>query len=202
MQNTQTVIVQRRSIRKYKETPLKREQIERILQAAAMAPSAKNQQPWRFIVVQGGAKQHMIDAMHAGINRFERGEGYFRAVGPLLAAARHTVSIMQQAPVTVFFVNTKGMALEKELSAAERMLDLLNVQSVSAAVENLLIAAQAEGLGTLWIGDIFFAERELAAWLGLGRRETLMAAVAVGYPDETPSARPRKPMEELISWME
>lgn len=58
-----TAISARRSIRKYKSTPVRRELIEEVLQAGMLAPSSKNRQPWRFIVASGRAKEALLDAM-------------------------------------------------------------------------------------------------------------------------------------------
>ena len=195
-------IASRRSVRKFSSRPVEREKIERALLAASQAPSAKNRQNWRFVVAQGESKAQMISAMGAGIEAFERGDGFFRPVGPLLADARFSMDVMDRAPAVIFVINTKGAPLDKALSPAERMADLLGVQSVSAAIENLLLAAHAQGLGTLWVGNVFFAYRELTSWLGLEAREQMMAAVVVGYPDEPPKSRPEKSLEKLVQWRE
>ena len=62
-------ILNRRSIRKYKDTPVPREAIEEILYAGSLAPSSKNRQPWKFIVVSGEAKKEMLEAMGRGLAR-------------------------------------------------------------------------------------------------------------------------------------
>jgi len=80
-----------------------------------------------------------------------------------------------------------------------RIWSLVNTQSIGAAIQNMLLAAEAAGLGTLWICDVLVAEDELAAWLG--RTDELVAAVAVGYADEAPPARPRKSWREVTDWL-
>lgn len=66
-------ILNRRSIRNYQSTPVSREGIEEVLRAGVLAPSSKNRQPWKFIVVSGAAKKEMLNAMRLGLIR-ERGE--------------------------------------------------------------------------------------------------------------------------------
>jgi nitroreductase len=56
------------------------------------------------------------------------------------------------------------------------------------------------GLGTLWICYVFYAYDELRQWLG--REDQMIAAVAIGYPDEAPDPRPRRPLEELVTWLD
>jgi len=75
-------------------------------------------------------------------------------------------------------------------------MDVLDIQSIGAAIQNMLLAAQELGLGSLWICDVFIAYEELCHWLG--ETGELIAAVSFGYADESPPARPRKPMREVV----
>ena len=63
----------------------------------------------------------------------------------------------------------------------------------------MLLAAQDFELGTLWICDIFHCDKEICSWLN--RKDELVAAVAIGYPNQSPYPRPRKLSEEVISWI-
>jgi nitroreductase len=62
----------------------------------------------------------------------------------------------------------------------------------------MLLAARAMGLGTLWMCDVWSAYQQLEEWLG--ESGELIAAVALGYPDEEPAARPRRPLSEVVRW--
>ena len=79
------------------------------------------------------------------------------------------------------------------------MLELLDAVSVGAAVENLLLEAEALGLGTLWIGNTFLAYDAIAEEMAVDGQ--LLGAVALGYPDEYPSPRPRKSLEEIAAFL-
>lgn len=72
------------------------------------------------------------------------------------------------------------------------------MRSPSARRWRMTLEATALGLGSLWICDTFFAQRELSEWLGV--TGVLTAAMAVGYAGEAPPARPRKSMEEIVEW--
>ena len=193
-------IINRRSIRKYRDTEIPRDMVEEILRSGILAPSSKNRQPWRFVVVSGPSRQGMSDAMERGLNREENDSG--QALLPdsrrHLGGARHTLHIMAQAPVTILIVNTLGMNLSASLTPEERIYEICNAQSIGAAIENMTLAANSLGLGSLWICDTFFAHRELMDWLG-GEGE-LAAAMTLGYADEDPSPRPRTPMEQIAEW--
>ena len=74
----------------------------------------------------------------------------------------------------------------------------MDTQSIGAAIQNIILAAEAFGLGALWICDIFQCHKEISIWFN--ESEELVAAVAVGYPNQSPSERPRKSLEELVDW--
>lgn len=194
----QEAIAARRSIRKFGPGPVGREQLARIIAAGAAAPSSKNRQPWHFTAVGGAAKAAMLDAMARGIAREQR-EPLLPGSNQHIPGALHTLRIMGQAPVTVLVSNPLEPAMTPPDSMEADFYHLANAQSVGAAVQNMALAALGEGLGTLWICDIDFAMPELLDWLGSDR--LLVAALAVGHPAEAPSARPRKPVEETVTWM-
>lgn len=191
------LIQQRRSIRKYKPDAVPKEAIEQIVQAGRLAPSSKNRQPWRFIITTGNAKDESLCAMRHGLEREKRFPLLPESV-PHLGGAEHTLRIMQEAPVIIYIVNPLGLDLQRPLTAEERIYEICNVQSVGAAIENMILAATEQGLGSLWICDIYFAYEELTDWLNTDGE--LLAALAVGYADEAPPARPRKEMSDLVEW--
>ncbi len=194
-------IAARRSIRNFADREIPKDTIETILQHAHMAPSAKNRQPWKFVVVTEKEKPAMLDAMRRGFARDMQGEGLLGllAANPsLLASAEHSLRVMEQAPVTIFVLNTDGNTLKEGASIQDRLLDVTNLQSIGAAIQNMLLAAGDLGIGSLWICDVFFAYDALLDWLS--EKNQLIAAVALGYPEENPGARPRKPLAEVIEW--
>ena len=74
--------------------------------------------------------------------------------------------------------------------------ELVDVQSIGAAIQNMLLAAIELGVGSLWIADVLYAVTELKEWLG--ETGQLVAAVSFGMPDESPDERPRKSFDELV----
>jgi nitroreductase len=189
---TLEAIAQRRSIRKFKDTPVTDEQIRALLHAATLAPSGKNRQPWRFVVVRGEKRAEMIATMRAGMEAS-------KAQGRDLGSSPWTVQIMEKAPVTIFVFNDDLENIDRPYSIYDMIGNSVDVQSIGAAIQTMLLAAHDMGLGTLWICDVFYAYQELCTWLG--ETHQLVAAVAVGYPDETPSSRPRKSVDEVTRWM-
>lgn len=196
---TLDAIAARRSIRRFKPDPLTREQITAILHAGTLAPSSKNGQPWRFVVVGGPHKQPMLDAMRTGMDVEKQGKGYFGEDGPgIIRWAEYTWDIMHQAPITVFIYSTIPFPLETAHIQTAQFTAFSQVQSVSAAIQNMLLAAEDMGIGSLWICDIFFAYDALQQHLGVEGQ--LLAAVSFGYADEAPGPRGRRPVDDVTDW--
>jgi nitroreductase len=190
--NTLDAIAARRSIRRFKDDPIPETTLQAILTAATQAPSGKNRQPWRFVVVQGDRRAEMIHIMREAVART-------KAQGEDPGSSEWTTNVMAQAPVTVFVFNPHGTRPWLAHSIDDMFQDLVNIQSVGAAIQNLLLAAQELGLGSLWIADVLYAYEELCGWLG--EKGAMIAAVSLGTPAESPPARPRKPLEDVTRWM-
>lgn len=192
-----TEIETRRSIRKYDGREVPREMLERIVAAGLCAPSAKNRQPWKFVVVTDNAKRDALSVMERGLER-EKHEPFLPESSGNLADAEHTLKVMRQASAVIFVVNVLGAEISQALTVDERVYEICNAQSIGAAVQNMSLAAVELGLGSLWVCNTFFSQRELNEWLNTDGE--LFAALAVGYAAESPSPRPRKPLSEAVEW--
>ena len=144
-----TAIQERRSIRKYKNTPISPKTIALVLRAGCQAPSSKNRQPWRFVVCAGAAKAEMISAMDAGLQR-EAQHPLLPGSTQYLTGAVRTRDIMAQAPAVILVANTLGLPLDQPLTPEQRIFELCNAQSIGACMENMSLAASRMGLGSLW----------------------------------------------------
>ena len=139
-------------------------------------------------MIQGNAKENMINVFRLGIGREENDSA-------LLPQSRQH---MAEAPTIVFVVNSLGKSIMEELTTEERVYEICNIQSISAAIQNMLLAATEKGIGSLWICDIYFAYPELCKWLNSDGQ--LIAAIAFGYPNEFPKERPRKKIDDVVEW--
>jgi predicted transcriptional regulator YdeE len=152
-------VANRRSIRKFKSDVMPEEALRRILQAGILAPSGMNRQPWKLYVVQGEKRAEMTARLMEGLaNREKEGKN--------TGGARHSFEVMAQAPVTVFIFRPGQAAVWPEEVMPRYSTDVVDVQSVGAAIENMLLAAQELGVGSLWVCDVFSAGEELSNWLG------------------------------------
>ncbi len=191
-------IYSRRSIRKFKRIPILKEDIEKIIQAGSAAPSAKNRQPWKCIVLGNRYKEAFLMEMEKGIEREEYLSAFLPKSRGGLTDAKNTLRIMREAPVLFAIVNTNGKSPFGELDTDERFTEICDSLSIGAFVENMLLQAEKMGIGTLWIANTCFAYRELVSYLDV--QGQLIGAVALGYADEQPGKRPRKEWEEIVEF--
>jgi nitroreductase len=176
-------IMRRRSIRRYENTPVPIELVKEVLEAATWAPSAKNGQQWRFIVLTGDAKRRLTDLFRVQLDDFIAKHGK-EASG----SSTWSCSVMEEAPVLVMVYNTAEMGWDTE------------VHSVAAAIQNMLLRAHDLGLGSLWIGDIYYALEALEEQLG--KPWKLMATVTLGYPAEEGRVPKKMRLDEVSEFLE
>ncbi len=172
-------IAQRVSCRAYQPKPVPEAHLMQILEAARLAPSACNQQPWRFAVVRDPALRRRIVE-----------EGFLPGIKMTWAtdAPVHVVIGMERSFVT------------HRLAASVSGVDYPWVD-IGIAGEHLVLAATELGLGTCWIGWI--KPREVARVVGWPASVKPVIVITVGYPSdpESVSAHRRKPLNELVQWL-
>ena len=184
---TQNVIEGRRSIRAFQDKPISKKVLTQLLELASKAPSGKNRQPWRFLVLQSEGKNEFLRVMQDAVaGRKANGINVGSCEGSILA--------METAAAVVLVFNPFSKA-EPDYNHYRLLTD---TQSIGAAIQNLLLAVTDAGLGGLWICDVFNVMEEISEWLK--RPDELVAAVAIGYPAQSPFARPRKPLAEITKW--
>ncbi|MBI4976887.1 MAG: nitroreductase family protein [Spirochaetes bacterium] len=187
-------IYERRSIRSFVDRDVPDDLITACLKAANKAPSAHNQQSWRFIVVRGQKKKELSELI------VNRAAGFPKASAALLRMAARSIT---SAPVVVAVANT-GELIEhgKRLFAIDedKAVDFfrtMEIQSSAAAVENLLLAATSLGLATVWLGIMYLIKDEVLELLGEPKGE-FMAIVPVGYTSRETSGPQKKKLDVIV----
>lgn len=125
----------RRSIRHFLPTPLIKEQLEEIVRAGMAAPSAKNLQPWHFVVTEGKAKERVCAAMEAGIER-ERHSPMLPDTRHYLDGAFETLRVMREAAAVILITSPIARPLSATMTLDQRVTEICTAQSVGAAIEN------------------------------------------------------------------
>ena len=188
----------RRSIRKYLDKQVPKEMIEQIIDAGRMSPSAKNRQPWQYIVLGGESKSEFLKHMWKGILREENEYALLPNSRNGLSDAKNTWNIMQQAPILIIILNSNGKSPFDAVDVDSRFVEICDTLSIGASIENMLLKATEIGLGTLWIANTCYAYKELTEYLETTQQ--LVGAIALGYADEMPTQRPRKKMEDIVEY--
>jgi nitroreductase len=199
----------RRSIRKFRPEMPDRALIEKLLAAAVSAPSASNKQPWRFLVVTNSeVKARMAAAVRAAVDRVARHidpqfEGPFRAYGDYFTRFENAPVVMVplHRPLTLL-----SMMVGRDLPDVDRqnisaMEQQSGIVSTSLATQNLLLMAHDLGLGASGLTGPLIALNELHTILSVPAGWSIVALVAVGYPDENPAAPGRKSPQEVTRWI-
>lgn len=188
------LIHSRVTIRKYKPDPIPQETLDRVLEAGLHAPSGKNRQNWRFFVVQGKKRDQYLkysqrswlgikDVLKARLkpSLYEFTERFFFTLG--------------DAPVIVFCYSVN--------SPDERYHT--SIGSVYMAVQNMILAAVAEGLGTCPMGAPLEIKDDVDRFLGVGKiklepgeQMELLCALVLGWPDHQPPKAPRQSIDRII----
>ena len=191
-------IYERRSIRKFTDEQVSKELIEQIIDAGRVSPSAKNRQPWRYIVLSGESKAEFLEEMNNGIRREEMECALLPNSKEGIPDARNTLKIMAQAPVLIVVLNDNGKSPFEDIDTDGRIIEICDILSIGASVENMLLKATELGLGTLWIANTCYAYKELTEYLQTTYQ--LVSAIALGYADEAPSQRPRRSLGDIAEY--
>lgn len=188
---------ERRSIRKYKATAINREQLDRIIQGGIWAPSAHSAQPWRFVIIKSAKeKRRLAEAMGASFQRdLERNGGSPKEVKEIVAAS---IERFSSAPVILLACLTMEPMDVYPDDRRRQVEFLLGVQSVAAAIQNILLSIHAEGLGGCWCCAPLFCQDVVRDILGLPDELLPQALITIGVPAEAPEPPQRRSIEEVL----
>jgi len=168
--DTYEALNERRSVRKYKTDPVPEDKLKLVLEAARVAPSWKNQQCWRFIVVSEKEQREAISACMPESNPARR-------------------AVTETAPLVIVLCADPQASGDKD-GKDFYMLD------AGITMQQLMLAAHAEGLGTCWVG--FFDEETVRTACGVPSEYRVVALTPLGIPETVSSKRPRMEIEEIV----
>ncbi|MFA5254667.1 MAG: nitroreductase family protein [Methanoregula sp.] len=186
----------RRAVRKYRPDPVPEDEIKKILDAANWAPSAMNRQQWEFIVVTGKETiRQMGVSFGAVIEEMTRNLPASSGHGSL--SREEFIRFAESyggAPVVIVVLTDRADTMDFRRA---------NLESASAAMENLLLAATALGLGTCWMTGPLRDEKALRKILAIPDDRELVAVTPLGYPAEVPPAPARidPELRQKVRWV-
>lgn len=184
-------IKSRRSIRRFRPDPVHRELVEQLIHSATWAPSGMNEQQWSFYVVTGSRKAALIQIIKQCLQSLdERLHSLFS--DKMVRLIHGFFQDCGQAPVIVIALcRREDNPIQQEIA----------LMSTAAAIQNLLLLAHADGLGSCWMSGPLFVQQEVMTCLGADSNSwRLVATVPIGYPDQAPPAPPRRPLS--LTWLE
>ena len=172
----QKAIRQRRSVRRFKNIPVAEDQLSLLLEAARLAPTGSNTQSGRFIVIREERMRQQV------------------------AKVSHDQKWMAQAPLFVACVadlRARVPAGELVIDEASPQFELKQcIRDVSIQGEHIVLQAEELGLASCWIG--WYTQEEIRRVLEIPEDKYVVAVLVIGYADEAPAARPRKPLSEIV----
>ena len=195
--NVKNAIQKRRSIRNFKDKKLAAKDVNTILEAARLAPSGTNLQPWRFVVIK--SEEMRSELQNCTLD--------FVAQAPVTIACAVDYDSLEKVPRRIKELARagafKGTSLEKSGDSnysgrdmnpeeAKRYLHL----NEAIAIENMALQATELGIGSCWV--MMFNEDKLADILNLDDNLELVSLLALGYPEEIPEQRPRLSLDEIV----
>lgn len=185
-------ILQRRSIRKYKNQEVTQDKLKKVLEAANWAPSNGNSQPWNFVVTKGEYVDKVCKVFHEWAKDYIPNAPYIppeKKPGML----KYTENF-GGAPIHIIVTHE---IYDNEIKTKEALM------AASAAIQNLCLAAWEEGLGTVWIGGHVIYSDETREILGITDNQEIAGIIPIGIPDENPPVPERADpaLVEKVKWL-
>ncbi len=176
----------RHSVSKVKPDTLSREVIEKLLSAAVQAPNHHKVRPWRFVVLTGAGREKMGEVMAASQRD--------RQPDLPQEAFDKTRGLPLRAPVVI--------AVGVDKPTEPKIIEIENVSAASAASQNILLAAHAEGLGAIWRTGEWARDAKVKEFLGLAEDQHIIGFIYIGYPEFVPEPMARQGFEDRTTWVE
>ena len=198
------IIKTRRSVRKFKKEALPDADILKIIEAGSYAPSGNNRQNWHFIIVKS---HELVNTMAEAVRKKIKGLAeQINNKGDRMELLNYSrfYTVFENAPVTLACImkpyESPAARILKTHDLEKGYKSTGGLQGVSAAIENILLAANASGYGTCWMTGPMIARRELEKILGVSEPDELVALVPIGVPEKQPPMPARKKIEEIITF--
>lgn len=211
--NVLEAIYARKSIRKFKDELVPKEDILKMLEAATHAPSPKHQQNWNFVVLTNreiiNKMADIVTKSHERLGEIAKAEKDRK----IHMSVIKYYTCFRNAPVVVMVYGSEYKMIEykilKENNASQEVLDILvspqsAAQGIGAAVENFLLVATQMGYGTCYMTGPTHAKVEIEELIGFDKPGfELMSMIALGVAEEdTPDKPNRKPLEEVVTFID
>lgn len=203
-QDWESVMRGRRTVRRFSRQTVERGQVEELIELATTAPSASNNQPWRFFVSdQRSLIESMAQAVQEEVDKVKSEMAL--SSRPAFEAYGDYFTRFAAAPVVIVPAYRPLSLLSQMVSPdplIERLEEVSGLASTSLAVQNLLLAAHARGLGASCMSGPLLAAPRIETLLGIPQGWRMGMLIALGYAAEEPVAPPRKGLKTVLRWVD
>ncbi len=195
--NLATLLQSRRSVRKYQDRPVSRELIEQVLESARWAPSPHGRQPWRFVVLTTQKlKLQLADQMGSTWQQNLHMDGQdAEIVNIRLQKSRQRILNAPVIVIPCLYLEDLDYYPDERRQADEKTMA---IQSIGAAIQNMLLMAYDLGLDAGWMCAPLFCPEVVCKALDLDPRLIPQALITIGYAAADPERRERLPLSSLI----
>ncbi|MAG39763.1 hypothetical protein CMI41_02245 [Candidatus Pacearchaeota archaeon] len=196
----QTAIDNRHSIREFEKRKVPKSVLKKLVNNAAKAPSASNAQPWRFYVISSSKKRDQIAAWT---------NETFKKIIKDKSPKKSNMKTKEIQRIAEKFYDNLGdapniiLVYRKKERNEESYIRPNDISSVSAAVQNLILSAVEEKLGTCWVGTLKGSEKNLAKLLDIPSSHEIIASIIIGYPKKGSKVllRKKKKLNEVLKFI-
>jgi nitroreductase len=176
----------RRTITQVKQDAVPRDVIEKLLSAGVQAPNHYKVRPWRFVVMTGNGRNKLGNVMAASFLE--------RNPATPLEGLDKTRALPLRAPVVI--------AVGVDKPSESKIIEMENIAATSAAGMNILLAANALGLGAIWRTGEWARDPKVKEFLGFAPDQHILGFIYLGYPDVLPDPYTRPGFEDRVTWIE
>ena len=199
-------IQQRRSIRKFKSDPIRKDVVRQLLEAARLAPSGSNRQPWRFLVVTDADERRALRDICMGQAFVDEAplvfvccldlQAYDQSARRARAQEFEAFGVLETLSGEVRDPEYRSRMLAQPDPDRDTALRS-GMPNLYIAIEHMVLTATALGLGSCWVGAIRDV-KEIGSFFGLPENIVPVVVLPVGYPAIVPPQRPRLPLNEIL----
>lgn len=188
------LIKARRTIRRYKDKPVPKKSLNKIIEAGRWASSIHGFQPWKFIVIK---KRVLIEKISDILMKKSRRESIGSRI--FLSSSAETI-INAQALIIIY--NSKSFSKFASSLSKEyvRFAGIAELSAISSAIQNMILTAESLGISSCWLSITLFCENEINKICNI-KEDELVSVLSLGYPKEKGKRSQRKPISEAVKYL-
>ncbi len=210
--NLLELVTKRRSIRKFTDKPVPREDVEYFISCAMNAPSGCNSQCWQFIAVDSKDFINKLADETAKTAKEFYGTDYSESSDDFLLSREKAVGFFRNAPVVIFVFMDEVAYYDKRVVdsfeekgySKEEMVARLghyDILSIGAAIQNLLLAVAEKGYGACWMNDPVIADESIKEILNVRKDLKLLSVIPIGEPRYLPHEKKLKDQKDILKFI-